>query len=462
MPSDEQADRVAPPQHRGEQVERRVVGPVQVLEHERERRRRADGVERLEHLAQHPGARRALRAVAHRLGVRAVVEQPRQLDEPRRRALRERGHDRLPRRAAGEVAERLQDRHVRLAGAAVAEALPDARGHAGAGQERVDERALADARLAAHHHAGAQAAHGALERPVQQRELPCAPDRARGARRAPAGAGTAGGGGAGAASAGSCSRMRPLERARPLAGREAELDEVGREVAVGGERLDLPPDAVEGEHQRADELLAERVDRHEAAQLRHRLLRAAQRDERAGAALLGLAAQVLQPPDLRLGEVRAGEVRERAPAPQRERAVVGVQRRGGGEPGGRADAALEAVGVDLLGGDRQPVADAVADEQLRRRAAVAAGLEERAQVRDADRQRARGDLARDALPGRLEQRLGRHRAPGVEQEPREDRALLGAGRGGARGGPGDLDRAEDAEVHVGRDFTAARGAVNAP
>ena len=154
----EQPRRVAPAQHRGEQVERRVVGPVQVLEHERERRRGADRVERLEHLAQHPRARRALRAVAHRLGVGALVEQPRQLDEPGRRALGERGDDRLGRRPARQLAERLEHRHVRLARPAVAEALADARdAPPDAGEERVDERALADARLAAHHHAGAAA-----------------------------------------------------------------------------------------------------------------------------------------------------------------------------------------------------------------------------------------------------------------------------------------------------------------
>ena len=149
------------------------------------------------------------------------------------------------------------------------------------------------------------------------------------------------------------------------------------------------------------------------------------------------------------GELRAGEVAERRAAPQRERAVERVERRGGREPGGRADAALEAVRVDLLGRDREPVARAVADEQRGRRAAVAAGLQERAQVRHADGERARGDVARDALPGRLEQRVGRHGPAGVEQQPREDRALLRAGRGGARGRPGDLDRAEDAEVHAG-------------
>ena len=84
--------------------------------------------------------------------------------------------------------------------------------------------------------------------------------------------------------------------------------------------------------------------------------------------------------------------------------------------------------VDLPGVDRQPVGRAVADEQRRRRAARALGLEERAQAREADRQRARRGVARVARPGRLDQLVGRHRPPGIEQQPRQHRALLAGPR----------------------------------
>jgi hypothetical protein len=119
-----------------------------------------------------------------------------------------------------------------------------------------------------------------------------------------------------------------------------------------------------------------------------------------------------------------------------------------------SDRPLEALRVDLLGVDREPVAGAVADEQRRRRAAVAVGLEERPQVGDPHGERARGDLARDALPGGVQERVGGHRATRIEQQPGEDRALLRTGRRRAGRRPGNLDRAEHAELHEA-DLTAA-------
>jgi len=119
-------------------------------------------------------------------------------------------------------------------------------------------------------------------------------------------------------------------------------------------------------------------------------------------------------------------------APQLERAFERLERRFGGQPGGRAHAALEALGVDLLGGDREPVAGSVADEQQGWRAAVAVRLQERAQVGHAHRERTRDQLVRHALPGGVEQRGGGDRATRLEQQPREDRALLRAGWGGGR------------------------------
>ena len=133
-------------------------------------------------------------------------------------------------------------------------------------------------------------------------------------------------------------------------------------------------------------------------------------------------------------------------------AVEQLQRGRGGQPGGRVHAALEAVRVDLLRRDLEPVAGAVADEQRGRRAAVAAGLQVRAQVRHADGERARRDLARHAFPARVQQRVRRHGAARVEQQPREDRALLRAGGRRPGGGAAHLDRAQDAEVHRARHY----------
>ena len=385
------------------------------------------------------------------------LEQPRELDQPGRRALRQHADDRVPLRAARELAQRLQHRQVRLDLAAVAQALADAqqRARAGLGEEGVDEGALPDARLAADHHRAPAPRLRGGERRAQPRELVVPADRCRalglddrrGGRRGERGV---------------VLEDPALERARGVAGREPELAQPRGEPAVGLERLDLAPGAVEREHQRRHELLAQRIGRDQPAQHRHRLERPAERDEGAGALLLRLRAQVLEPAPLGLRPVGVGEVPERRPAPQLERRVERRQRRVRREPGRRAHALLEAVGVELVGRDREPVARALAHEQRGRRAAVAVRLEERAQVRHPDRERARRGVARDAGPARLEQRVGRHGAPGVDEQPRQDRALLRAGWGGAGGGPVDLDRAEDAEFHGQRTLRERPHAVNAP
>ena len=307
-------------------------------------------------------------------------------------------------------------------------------------QERVDERRLAGTGLAPREHAGAAPAQRPGERAAQPRQLRLAPRRHRraGAR------GRRGGG---------CDERRvvvedpALERARRGARREAELEQPPRELAVGRERLDLAPGREQRDHQRADELLAQRVGSHQPPQLGDRLQRPAELDERAGARPLRLAAQVLEPAHLGARELGVGEVAVRRPAPQRQAAVEHLQRGRGGQRGGRVHAAFEAVRVDLLRVDRQAVAGAVADEQRRRGAAVAAGLEVRAQVRHAHRERAGRDLAGDAVPARVQQRVRRHGAARVEQQPREDRPLLRARRRRPGGGAAHLDRAQDAEVH---------------
>ena len=239
-----------------------------------------------------------------------------------------------------------------------------------------------------------------------------------------------------------------LERAHRLAGLQAQLAQPRGELAVGRERLDLPAARVQGPHQRAGELLAERLVLEQTAQDGDRLERAAELDERAGVRGLRLRPEVLEPADLRLGELAGGQVAVGGPAPEGERTLERLQRVGGRQRGRGADRALEAVRVDLRRLDGEPVAGALADEQGRRRAALAARLQVRAEVGDADGQRARGDLARDVVPACVEQRVGRHRAARVDQQPREDGALLGARRRQRGRRAGDLDRAQDPELHA--------------
>ena len=238
-----------------------------------------------------------------------------------------------------------------------------------------------------------------------------------------------------------------LELAHRLAGLQAQLAQARGELAVRGERLDLPPARVQGQHQHAGELLAERLLLEQPAQHRDRLERTAELHERARVGGLRVRAQVLEAADLGLGELRVGEVAVRLAAPQPERALERGVRLGGRERGRRAQLQLEALRVDLAGLDGEPVAGALADEQGGGGAALAAGLEERAQVRDAHRQRAGGDLARDVVPARVEQRVGRDGAAGVDQQPRQDRALLGARRRQRGRRAVDLDRAQDPEFH---------------
>ena len=59
-----------------------------------ERRLRAEGVERLDQLPQHPLARRPLRPPLHRLEI-VVAQQRRQLREPRRRVLLQDANERF-------------------------------------------------------------------------------------------------------------------------------------------------------------------------------------------------------------------------------------------------------------------------------------------------------------------------------------------------------------------------------
>ena len=100
-----------------EKSESRMVGPVQVVENEHERRGGRKGFQRLHHLSQHGVTRRAHRpgAQGHEL---VSTHEPRHLPEPGRSALVEDVDHRLAARLPAQTAERVEDRHVRLALAA--------------------------------------------------------------------------------------------------------------------------------------------------------------------------------------------------------------------------------------------------------------------------------------------------------------------------------------------------------
>ena len=239
----------------------------------------------------------------------------------------------------------------------------------------------------------------------------------------------------------------PFELARGGARLEPELGEPGAERPQRVERLDLAAGAVEGQRVGAHELLLQRLGGDQPLQLRQRLLVAAELDERAHPAFGGARPQLLQPADLGLGEVGVGDVAERRAAPQGERFVVGDE---GGLRRllrGVGDQPLEPHGVDLVEVGGEPVAGAVAHEHRGRGAGRAAGLEEGAQVGEADGERARCGLGVGLRPGGLDQGVGGHDARGLQQQPSEDRPLLDAGRRGRVSVVDDLEWPQDPKLH---------------
>ena len=230
-----------------------------------------------------------------------------------------------------------------------------------------------------------------------------------------------------------------LELACLGGGLQAQLAQRGGERAIGGQRLDLAAGAIQRDHQRPREVLVQRVLGGEPFELAGRLRRRPSVDERARPVRLGPPAQLVEAPDLGLGEVDAGQLRERRPAPQRQRFVEGAQPDGRGQRRGPVHQRLEASRVHLLGRDLQPVAGAGTRQR--------GGGQEPAQVRQAHRQRARRGAGIDPGPRGLQQRVGRDRAAGVEQQAAEDEALLGSRRRG-RAGAVDLQRPEHAELHA--------------
>ena len=117
-----QPRRVAAPRQVADEIERRVVAPVQIFEHDDQRRLGGDRLDRLGHLAQHAfaGGARPLPLQRLALGGR---QQRRQLDEPGRRVLPQQLDDARAVRRSAEPRQAVEHRQVRLAGAVLFEAL---------------------------------------------------------------------------------------------------------------------------------------------------------------------------------------------------------------------------------------------------------------------------------------------------------------------------------------------------
>ena len=145
-----------------------------------------------------------------------------------------------------------------------------------------------------------------------------------------------------------------LQLAQLWAGLEPQLvAHVSSAVAVGLQRLGLPPAAIEREHELAAYALAHRVVAHERLELADHLRVAAERQVCVDALFERDQAQLVEPRDLLLGERLVGEVRQRWAAPQREPLTQPLRRAIRLARGERAltgtHRSLEPLHVDIVG-----------------------------------------------------------------------------------------------------------------
>ena len=140
------------------------------------------------------------------------------------------------------------------------------------------------------------------------------------------------------------------------AGLDAELvDERSARILVGSQSLCLTAGAVEREHLRAADPLAQGMFLHERRHLGHDLCVPSQLEVGLDALLEGAEPLLFQPRDRRLRERVVGEVCKRRPAPQRERLVQLVRSDLRIRSRGLVAQPLEAVEVEPAGLDPQRV-----------------------------------------------------------------------------------------------------------
>ena len=222
--------------------------------------------------------------------------------------------------------------------------------------------------------------------------------------------------------------LQPLEADAGLDPELVDQDLAGR--PVGGQGVGLAARPVQGEHQLAVEVLAQRVQPDQRLQLGHQLVVAAEGQLGLDPGLGGGDLELLDPDQLRPGDVgRGGHVGQGRAAPQGERLAQQVGRPGrvaGGQGlAALAVQALEAVQVEALEVDPEQVAGVAGDQGAGRTGAVA-GLDRLAQGGDVVLERLldrwRGLLAPDGH----DQLLGRDDLVGMEQQLGQQHPVLDA------------------------------------
>ena len=254
----------------------------------------------------------------------------------------------------------------------------------------------------------------------------------------------------------------PLQLVEQRRGLEPEL--LAQPAACVGQSrqgLRLTAAAVERDGLRRAQALPSRMSLDQRLDIRERLPRAAEGEQRVGAILERIEARTLAA----LGEGRElGRLQseQRPPPPECER---GVERRQGGRVVAalpRASRALdvrrEALQVERRGGQHDAVARAAADDHLPVR--VAHGilvLEQPAQLGDEPVECRDGRLRRLLAPERVDQTVAGRRPAGLDQEQgQEQRPLAAAERQRTTVAP-DGERAQHIELeapHRPRDSTA--------
>ena len=224
------------------------------------------------------------------------------------------------------------------------------------------------------------------------------------------------------------------------------LDERVSSVLVDVKRLRLTAAPVEGEHELPAQTLLQWVLGDERLELPDEVGVPAERQVGVEPVDQRVQAKLLEPTDLMLGERLVGELGERRAAPHRER-FAQQQRRalrvtGGLRSAPVRDPLLEPVDVELP----RPDAECIASCQ-RLETAVA---QDAAQLGDVVLDDLRRRRRRLLGPELVDQPVRRERFVRVDQQKREQRALLAAADRDLPPVVADLERTEDVEIHLPR------------
>lgn len=343
-------------------LQRRLVRPLQIVDHERERPVRAQ----LPHQSEN---------ALNRVQLRVLGERHRQF-----RAAQVRG----PRVHAERVQQRTQGKALveRVRGGEQCGVTGFVCQRDGFGQQR----GPADSRFALDPHRTAEAAAETGDGFAEQLQLVFPPDERRRTRRQDRQreAGNLRDGHGRHRRIGGQQLFVQLPQRRTRLGAR-RFDQPLAQFGVDGQRLVMPARLVECSHEQSVQRLAERVFRGELAELRDEPGGLARVHRQLGPAFDGRQPQLLQPHPLR-GGVMPGETLQRRAVPLRESLVEHAPRLGPASLGEQAVAEVaqrtEAVDVDLLRFDAERVAGPGGRDQPRFGALAAARFENAAQSGD--------------------------------------------------------------------------------